>query len=282
MSYTEERLWSLLRQAEELPFGGNRTALVEQVIAEADAGRHPMLAFQARMAGTTCYIYGGEPAKSVETFAWCLAEFDRDPAGYAESRVSLLWHFKSTVTALLAVPETPLARVGEVIDDMERRWAAGGYSPHAVYSLRHLVARHVGDEKAAWSWYHKWLASPRDRLSDCAACDPGRQVRWLTRPGRDSDAIKGAEPVLDGRAARAALLLRRAPGQPRLHRPGHGTRTAAAVTAAALGEELAARALELAGRFDARNGSGYQSERVREVLDGRPIVAGLSLVPPLP
>src|SRR5436309_2974402 len=48
-------------------------------------------------------------------------------------------------------------------------------------------------------------------------------------------------------ATRAALLLRRAPGQHRLHRPGHGARTGAPVTAAALGEELATRALELAG-----------------------------------
>ena len=141
MAYSEERLWSLLRQAEELPYGANRTALVEQVIAEADAGRYPALAFQARMAGTTCYIYGGEPAKSVDTFTWCLAEFDRDPVGYAQSRLTLLWQFKSTVTALLAVPETPLARVHEVLADMERRWSDGGHSPHAVYSLRHVVAR---------------------------------------------------------------------------------------------------------------------------------------------
>src|SRR6266571_708560 len=346
MRYSEERLWSLLRQAEELPFGANRTALVEQVIAEADTGRYPELAFQARLSGTTCYIYGGEPAKSVDTFTWCLAEFDRDPDGYADSRLSLMWQFKSTVTALLAVPDTPLSRVDDVLADMERRWAAGGHSPHAVYSLRHVVARHVGDEAAAQSWYDRWLTSPRDQLSDCAACNPGRRVRWLTRHGRYDEAVQVAEPVLDGRvtcseqpqgiltdllepylrsgalddardahrrayrrlrgsvaamfevgdhvwfcavtgntargleiverhlpwldvapsplaelrfASRAALLLGRTPGGHRLHRPGHGARTAAPVTAAALGAELATRTLELAGRFDARNGSGYQT-----------------------
>ena len=369
MSYTEDRLWGLLRQAEELPYGAHRTALVEQVIAEADAGRYPALAFQARLTGTTCYIYGGEPAKSVDTFAWCLAEFDSDPAGYAPSRLTLLWQFKSTVTALLAVPETPLARVHEVLADMERRWTDGGHSPHAVYSLRHVVARHVGDDAAAQSWYDRWLSSPRDQLSDCAACDPGRRVRWLTRQGRYAEAVRVAEPVLDGRstcseqpqgiltdllepylrsgalsdardahrrayrrlrgnvasmfevadhlwfcavtgntargveiverhlpwldvaptplaelrfASRAALVLRSAAGQRRLHRPGHGTRAGAPVTAAALGRELADRALELAGRFDARNGSGYQTERVHAVLDAQPIVAALPLVPPPP
>src|SRR5260221_10537133 len=97
MSHSEDRLWGLLRQAEELPFGANRTASVEQVITDADAAGYPRLGFHARLSGTTCYIYGGEPAKSVDTFSWCLAEFDRDPVGYEQSRLNLLWQFKSTV-----------------------------------------------------------------------------------------------------------------------------------------------------------------------------------------
>jgi tetratricopeptide (TPR) repeat protein len=200
MSYTEERLWSLLRQAEELPFGGNRTALIEQVIAEADVGGYRQLAFHARLAGTNGYVYGGEPAKSFGTFTWCLAEFDRDPQAHETSRLSLLWQFKSTVGALLAFPDTPLSRIDDVLADMQRRWQAGGHSPHAVHSLRHLVAAHVGDEAAAEYWYERWLASPRDELSDCVACDPGRQVRWLARRGRYEEAVRVAEPVLDGRA----------------------------------------------------------------------------------
>jgi tetratricopeptide (TPR) repeat protein len=200
MSYTEERLWSLLRQAEELPFGGNRTALIEQVITEADAGGYQQLAFHARLAGTNGYVYGGEPAKSFGTFTWCLAEFDRDPEAHEGSRLSLLWQFKSTVGALLAFPDTPLSRIDDVLADMARRWQAGGHSPHAVHSLRHLVAAHVGDEAAAEYWYERWLSSPRDELSDCVACDPGRQVRWLARRGRYEEAVRVAEPVLDGRA----------------------------------------------------------------------------------
>src|SRR5256714_9869727 len=177
MSYTEERLWSLLRQAEELPFGGQRTALIEQVTAEADAAGYRRLAFHARLAGTNGYVYGGEPAKSFGTFTWCLAEFDRDPAAHEGSRLSLLWQFKTTVGALLAFPDTPLSRVDDVLTDIERRWQAGGHSPHAVHSPRHLGAAHVGDEAAAGYWYDRGLASPRDGRADYVAGDPGRQGR---------------------------------------------------------------------------------------------------------
>ena len=37
MSYTEEDLWSLLREADDMPYGAAQIALVEQVIAHADA-----------------------------------------------------------------------------------------------------------------------------------------------------------------------------------------------------------------------------------------------------
>src|SRR5256885_7962607 len=229
MSYTEERLWSLLRQAEELPFGGNRAALIEQVLAEADAAGYRQLAFHARLAGTNGYVYGGEPAKSFGTFTWCLAEFDRDPVAHEGSRLALLWQFKSTVGALLAFPDTPLSRIDEVLADMARRWQAGGHSPHAVHSLRHLVAAHVGDETAAEYWYDRWLASARDDLSDCVACDPGRQVRWLSRRGRHEEAAPGARPRLGGPATRPRQPQRLPTPPPGRHRrTGAPTRPRAA------------------------------------------------------
>ncbi len=367
MSYSEEHLWRLLRQAEELPFGSARTALVTQVIADADAGGYGHLSFHARMVATTSYVFGGEPARSFDTFAWCLAEFDRDPQAHQTSRLDLLWQFKSAVTALLGEPDVPLSRVLETLADMERRWREGGHSPHAVYSLRHTVARHIGDEAAAAHWYDRWVGSERDQLSDCAGCDPGRRVRWLSRYGRWAEAIEVAAPVLDGRstcseqpqgiltdllepylrlgrlaeardahrrayrslrgnlaalseigdhlwfcglsgnrergleiverhlpwldtppspesamrfAARAALVLRQVAAvdaRRTVSRPRHGERR---VAVGALAEELAEMSVRLAARFDARNGSGYQSMRNRAVLDAQPVAGEVPLTVP--
>ncbi len=199
-SYSEEHLWSLLRQAQDLPYGPARTALVEQAMTEADAAGLRPLSFHARLSATNCYVYGGEPAKAFDTFYWCVAEFDREPRAHEEVRHDLLWQFKATVSGLVTFPDRPLAQIDALLADMERRWLAGGYSLHAVRSLRHLVARHVGDLPAAAYWYDRWISSPRDQLSDCAACDPGRRVRWLTRIGRYAEAVAVAAPVLDGRS----------------------------------------------------------------------------------
>src|SRR5690348_1600771 len=119
---SEETLWTLLRHAEELPYGPARTALVEQAMTEADAAGLRPLAYHARLAATNCYVYGGEPAKSFDTFFWCVEEFDRDPQAHEGTRLGLLWQFKAAVTGLLTFPDQPLARIDGLLADMERRW----------------------------------------------------------------------------------------------------------------------------------------------------------------
>ena len=197
---TEDSLWQVLRQVHALPFGAGQIAAVEELIAQADAARLPELEFAARMLATNAYTYGGEPAKAFVTFSWCLSDFDRNPGHHTGADAhTLLWHFKYMVTALTKFPDVPLDRTYEVLDDMERRYRDGGHSLYAVYSLRHLVARHVGDEEAAQRWYDSWTAARRDELSDCAGCDPSRRVAYLSSRGRDAEAVALAEPVLAGR-----------------------------------------------------------------------------------
>src|SRR5690349_10019590 len=198
MNRSEAELRGILGQAQDMPYGTAQIALVEQVVAHADAQRLTDLSFDARMQATTSYVYGGEPARAVVTFTWCLAEFDRSPTSYAGWQHSLLWHFKYMVHALTKFPDVSLDRTHAVLDDMQRRWTETGHSPHAVYSHRHFVARHVGDRDLAEELYRKWCATPRDRLSDCAGCDPSSKAFWLAQTGRDEEAVALAEPVLAG------------------------------------------------------------------------------------
>jgi tetratricopeptide (TPR) repeat protein len=198
MSYTEDELWDMLRESADMPYGGARTTLTEQVIRHADELHATELRFKARLLATNAYVYGGQPAKSFVTFAWCLAEYDRDPRAYRASTQTLLWKFKATVSGLIRFPDIPLDRTYEVLDDMARRWRDGGHSPHAVYQLRHMIARHLGDRVAAEEWFDKWCAAPRDELSDCVGCDPTEKAAWLTEIGRHAEAIAVAEPVVDG------------------------------------------------------------------------------------
>ncbi|RLP95897.1 hypothetical protein EAD98_12445, partial [Micromonospora sp. CV4] len=196
----DEDLWRVLRGISDIPYGAGQIAALEQLLRRVDAADDRHLAFVTRMQATTGYVYGGEPAKSFVTFSWCLSEFDRDPQPYHQRHLHhLLWHFKYMVSGLLKFPEVPLDRTYAVLDDMERRYKAGGHSLQTVHKHRFRVADHVGDADAAAHWYRLWQTTPRDELSDCAGCDPTSQVGYLADTGRDAEAVTLAEPVLAGR-----------------------------------------------------------------------------------
>ncbi len=368
-AYSEDELWRLLAEAYDMPFGSAQIALVEQIVQHADASGADKLRFAARMLGTTAYNHGGEPAKAFVTFSWCLNEYDRDPGQRTrEDERLLLWHFKYMASALPSFPEVPLHRTYAVVDDMERRYRAGGHSLHAVYRQRWGIAHHIGDAAAAEEWYARWCAAPRDENSDCIGCDPGAKVSHLVERGRDEEAVELAEPVLTrqlscseqpqgiltdlllpylrtGRLTEAAAAHRRAyralrgnvadlagiaehlmfcaytgnqarglelvqrhlgwldrspspwasmrfaaaaarvlsgvaaSGHDELtvHRPAAGDRAAAELTVPELAATLAAQARELGARFDARNDTPHQGERVGRWLSAEPIVEYLPL-----
>jgi tetratricopeptide (TPR) repeat protein len=369
VSYTEDDLWRLLAQARDMPYGTGQIALVEQVIRHADAAGLEGPSFAARMLATQAYTYGGEPAKAFVTFSWCLNEYDRNPGRRSrEDERLLLWHFKYVINALTAFPEVPLDRTYAVVDDMERRYRAGGHSLHAVYRQRWGIAHHIGDAAAADEWYARWNAAPRDQNSDCAGCDPGGKVMHLVERGRDEDAVALAAPVLAGHLScteqpqsiltdlllpylrtdrlteaadahrRAYRLMRgslsdfgdiaehlmfcawsgnevrgleivqrhlgwldRSPspwdtmwfaaaaarvldglvaaghGELTVHRPGATDRDPTDIPVPELVTQLAGQARELAVRFDARNGTTRQGERVAQWLAAEPFVEYLPL-----
>ncbi|RAY15066.1 tetratricopeptide repeat protein [Actinomadura craniellae] len=188
----------LMNQAEELPWGDGRTMLVEEALRLAEASDDEVLTFRVRMELRAAYVQGGETAKAFTAFSRCLSEYDRDPTRFDEGdEYRLLWAFKGTVNALTSFPEVPLDRTLAVLDDMERRYRAGGHGLHPVYTYRCVVSKHVGNAEAADRWYAMWHAAPRTRLSDCEGCDPGTKVLYLAWRGRDADALALAEPVLN-------------------------------------------------------------------------------------
>ncbi|SDT73547.1 tetratricopeptide repeat protein [Actinoplanes derwentensis] len=354
---TAQELWDLLGEADNLPYGSARTAIVEQVLRHVDTTDDAELKFYSRLFATTSYAYGGEPVKAFPAFSWCVSDFDRNPGPYHERwKHSLLWLFKNMVSSLTAFPEVPLARTRAVLDDMERRYRESGHGLQPVYKHRYLIARHVGDQEAAESWFKKWQAAPRNRLSDCAGCDPTTLVRHLVAAERYEEAAELAGPVLAGDlpcseqpqnilgelmtvylktgrlqesadAHRRSYLLERnnladlweigghirfcartgnehrgleilqrhldwldrAPSPAtamhfaagavvllrRLTELGHGDSLIRRsdrpdITAAGLGGELEVFVLEVAARFDARNGTGHQTAVVTELMNVEP------------
>jgi tetratricopeptide (TPR) repeat protein len=371
VSYSEAQLWELMDQVEAMPYGPGHIALVERIIAHADALNLPKLGFVARTEALRGYRQMGEPTKALVAFAWLVAEFDRNPTAYADRYPDLLWDFKFAVGALTRSPEVPLDRTYAVLDDMQRRWIETGHSLHAVYSHRHRVARHIGDFDTAAKYYELWCAAPRDDLSDCAGCDPEMKAYWLALIGRDEEAVAIGANVLSGEwtcseqpqsmlttlmvpyvrtgrldeardahrrayrlhrpniadlaeigehiafcartgnearaieiverhlgwldrapspwdtmifSASSAHALRRAQARRpdeelTVFRPGAEGREGTRLTATELADQLEAQAVQIADRFDRRNGTDRVGTQVRDMLNAEPLIDYLPLSP---
>jgi hypothetical protein len=129
----------------------------------------------------------------------------------------------------------------------------------------------------------EWDAFPllAEHLRFCALTEHYERGLWilgahLARLDRPYDELSAMRF-----AAAGALLCRLAAAAATVgavHRPAYEQRRAADLTVAALGRELVAQAEDLAGRFDARNGTIHQSGIVAGWLRGQPAAAR----PPLP
>ncbi|MEH1128537.1 hypothetical protein [Micromonospora sp. CPCC 206061] len=194
-----EKVHELMARADGMPYGAAKTAVVEEAVRYADAADDLALSFATRMELVNAYQYGAEPGKSFVPFSWCLSTYDADPKRFGGHTHTLLWYFKYMISNLTGFPEIPLDRTYAVLDDMERRWRAGGHTMHAVHRYREMIAAHVGDTDTEVEQFRLWSAAPRDALSDCIGCDPTGKVRHLSRHARYEEAVGVALPVLQGR-----------------------------------------------------------------------------------
>lgn len=214
MTYSEDELYDLLYEADDMPYGRAKSRAIETVVAHADAQGLTDLSVEARMDLTAAYSDGGEAGRMFVPFAWCLATRDRDPAAFPQEHL-LLWHYKWIIMEMVDHPEIGLAQIDRALDDYERRVRQSGGGMNPVHMLRCRVANEIGRTREAAERYRAWCAAPRDKNSDCEACEPTRKAEYLSDHDRDEEAIAVAEPVLSGkitcraqpRSIRSTLLL---------------------------------------------------------------------------
>ncbi|WP_019632405.1 hypothetical protein [Actinomadura atramentaria] len=195
---TVEHVYDLMRRASPLPYGEARTMLVEEALRRADETGDAELAFSVRIELMSAYQLGGEPIKTFGVFTRALADFDRDPGALGDrAEHKLLWEFKGMVYSMTLFPQVPLAQAWAVLEDMERRYVAGGHSLQAVHMWRTAMFRHIGDAAAADDSFRSWVSTPRDALSDCEGCDLSDRVAFLEWRGRDGEALEQARTILE-------------------------------------------------------------------------------------
>ena len=188
----------LMNAARYLPHGPTRIAAYERAIAAADADHDVDAGFRAREQHLQACAFGGAADRGIVSFAWCLARHDEEPDRFN----NMLWQYKWITVALPEFASVSRAQIAESIDDMQRRYEQTAKSPVPVAKVRWRVALTMGELELAETWRLEWLRldhmSGRQAMTDCPACDAAEHANMMALTGRDAEALKLAEPILEG------------------------------------------------------------------------------------
>ena len=195
--HNAQDIYNALGTLREEPYGPARSARTEALVEAAELlGLDEPLA-TALLSLVDAYEYGAEPRKQPLAFARALKLHDAHPEAFDEREAhSLYWRFKWITSALIGVPEVPLDSIRGWLDQQRERYASAELGLHAVHAGRFALAEHSGlDLDFA---YENWATRPRDRYSDCEACEARLRGRYRARRGDDERAVAEWQPVLDG------------------------------------------------------------------------------------
>jgi hypothetical protein len=197
MKNTYIQIAELQEKASSLPHGPAQIALLEEAVQLADTLNEIDLSYEVRGDLMEAATFGGRSDILLVAFAWCLAQFDRDPERFDE--FSLLWKYKWVVDNGCSFPQISRARVEELLVDMERRYRETGSTLHAVALYRRKLMEHFGEREKAKAANAEFRKLKRDFLSDCPACVAYDNLKYYLSMGQWTRALQAAQPVLVNR-----------------------------------------------------------------------------------
>ncbi|MDR1428333.1 MAG: hypothetical protein LBJ08_11365, partial [Bifidobacteriaceae bacterium] len=157
------------------------------------------LEYQARMRLTASACWGGDTDAMLSSFAWCLAQHDRDPARFAADAVpggDLMWQYKWMVGALGRSPAFSLAQATAMLDDMEAHYRRAGLGLSGVAMARFAHAWTTGDLERAKALRVRLEAMPRDSHSHCDACTRSDLAGFAADLGDEDRALRLLDEVM--------------------------------------------------------------------------------------
>lgn len=176
--------------------GRESVALLEELVRLADADNDIDMAYGARFELSEVASNQGFPEKAIVAFAWCLAQFDKDPE--RDDWFRLLWRYKVMLELIPVFARVSREKIVEMQEDMARRLQELGETERTAHYYRSWNFMRMGDYDTALKFQETYISMPRSQVSDCLACERDRQIELLCRMQRYEDSLDLAEPVIDG------------------------------------------------------------------------------------
>jgi hypothetical protein len=210
MSY--DRLEELREQAWEMPMGEGKIAVLEEAVRVADTLGDIDEGFEVREELMEAANEWGRPDIELVAYAWCLAQYDKDPERFDHQEHSLLWTYKRVLGTLMAFPTIPMSRIESAFEDYKSRLERLGrpLSPHDEFRLRFEL--HRGDADLVERAYSHFKRHTKASALDCRACQLHGEVRYQLFKGNLEAGVDAAQ----------VLFKKHAPNCNRIPHATHG------------------------------------------------------------
>ena len=195
----------MIEEVRRLPDCAAANALWEQVACAAETRGDLETAWRAR-----CAILGSSASHNAPRFetlfmnlAWCLAVSDKEPDRFAPS--GILWQYKWVVTQAPEYASIPRSVLVGLVADMDQRFIRAGWGRRAGLHKRVELHDMLGEPDIALGAIEAWRAVPRDRGSDCMACEASTMAELLQKCGQDEQAVREARRIVAGQLSCATV-----------------------------------------------------------------------------
>lgn len=173
-------------------------AMWNQAVRMADARNDLYWGILYRMHLVEVAVFVGAHDQALMSFSWILTQYDRDPTWEEEfSTGHLMWMYKWIVEQIAGYPQISKQKMEQLVSDMEKRYRTYGYSLRAVEAIRIIHAIEMNQRDLAHLSYQKWMASQRDEMNDCPACEVHTEIMYDLYQEDDASALHKAQPLIE-------------------------------------------------------------------------------------
>ena len=189
---------ALLDEADALPSCAAQNSIWERAAARSEALGDMHTAWDTRCSILSSSSLHNDP--KFETLfmnlAWCLAVSDADPTEFNPSPV--LWQYKWVASSAPSYASIARGILERIISDMDERFVRAGWGRRAGLMKRMELHQSLGELEQAELVSRQWRSTPRDRGSDCPACEADQYARLLVDRGMDELAIRECRSIIRG------------------------------------------------------------------------------------
>jgi hypothetical protein len=198
MPDTTSSVRQLLTEAEHLPFGPAKLAVLQEAVQIADTHRDIDLGIEARrsLMITARNVLRGDILTAA--FTWCLAHYDREPQRFHGR--DLLWEHEMVIGQLANLPDVSRETLESLLADLERRLQAAGFSLLPRYRAQRAIAPDLGDRDLGLAADRELRRLSGDRRRSLSPHERSEEILFALFVGDEERALQLGRPYLKDRS----------------------------------------------------------------------------------